>query len=99
MATTTQTEVLPLWRSGAEIPLRAPVGSSGDAAPAPRDTMTGRIPLVLPRPSVPTAGLRPKAFSGELYWLQAGAFASETVNASNRGEIEKTGDQYIPMLR
>ncbi|HWI32383.1 MAG TPA: maltotransferase domain-containing protein, partial [Microbacterium sp.] len=63
MATsTTRTKSVPsAWRSATAIPVRRVLDAQGT-----RDTATGRIPLVLPRPAVPGGGFRPKAFAGEI---------------------------------
>ncbi|MDL5350417.1 alpha-1,4-glucan--maltose-1-phosphate maltosyltransferase [Microbacterium sp. zg-YB36] len=69
MATTTRTAPSKGWRSTAELPLR-PV-TPYQARP---DTVAGRIPLTLPRPSVPDPGFRPSAFAGEAVPFQVTAF-------------------------
>jgi starch synthase (maltosyl-transferring) len=57
------------WRSTAEIPLRP-----AEVWQADRDTVAGRIPLALPRPSVPDPGFRPSAFAGEAVPFTVTAF-------------------------
>ncbi len=59
----------PTLRSAAQIPLRPAV-----AAPEASETGVGRIPLLLPRPSVPTGLHRPSAFAGEAVTFGVTAF-------------------------
>lgn len=67
MATTTQ--FTPSVRSTAPIPVRP-----SRPAQESRDTRMGRIPLVLPRPSVPGGLFAPRAFLGEAVPFQITAF-------------------------
>ncbi len=59
----------PTLRSAAQIPLRPAV-----ALPDAPETGVGRIPLLLPRPSVPTGLHRPSAFAGEAVTFGVTAF-------------------------
>ncbi|WP_419144858.1 maltotransferase domain-containing protein [Microbacterium binotii] len=68
MATPTRSLPARTQRSGAEIPLRTV------AAPAPADTLTGRIPLSAERPSTPDPRFDPSAFSGEVVPFRVRAF-------------------------
>ncbi|MGU3355997.1 alpha-1,4-glucan--maltose-1-phosphate maltosyltransferase [Microbacterium sp. M4A5_1d] len=69
MASTTRTTSPAPFRSTAEIPGRpaAPLPSAGD-------TVTGRIPLQRPAPSVPGGRFRPSAFAGEAVPFRVTAF-------------------------
>ncbi|MBD7956587.1 DUF3416 domain-containing protein [Microbacterium sp. Sa4CUA7] len=69
MATTTRTRPSKAWRSTAELPLRPAVAWQSHA-----DTTVGRIPMTLPRPSVPDPGFRPSAFAGEAVPFRVTAF-------------------------
>jgi starch synthase (maltosyl-transferring) len=57
------------WRSAATIPVRPAV-----AAVAPAATVTARIPLSLPSPSVPDPRYRPSAYAGEAVPFTVTAF-------------------------
>ncbi|MCR2827141.1 alpha-1,4-glucan--maltose-1-phosphate maltosyltransferase [Microbacterium sp. zg.Y909] len=69
MATTKKTPPSRPWRSTAELPLRPAVPWQSAS-----DTVAGRIPLALPRPSVPDPGFRPTAFVGEAVPFRVTAF-------------------------
>jgi starch synthase (maltosyl-transferring) len=69
VATTTRTARSRPWRSAASIPLRPVL----DWQPG-KDTVTGRIPLAQPFPSVPWGDYRPKAFAGEVVPFRVTAF-------------------------
>ncbi len=69
MATTTRTRPSKAWRSTAELPLRPAIAWQSAA-----DTAVGRIPMALPRPSVPDPGFSPSAFAGEAVPFRVTAF-------------------------
>ncbi|GAA3210106.1 alpha-1,4-glucan--maltose-1-phosphate maltosyltransferase [Microbacterium terregens] len=69
MVTTTRSVRTRPWRSASPIPIRA-----ADDAPPERMTVTPRIPIVLPSPSVPGGHFRPSAFAGELVPFRTTAF-------------------------
>lgn len=69
MVTTTRSTRSRPWRSASAIPVRA----AGPWQPE-RDTVTPRLPLAKPSPSVPWGQYRPKAFEGEVVPFRVTAF-------------------------
>ncbi|MFE1663570.1 alpha-1,4-glucan--maltose-1-phosphate maltosyltransferase [Microbacterium sp. P02] len=69
MATTTRTAIARPWRAASPIPLRAAQPGKPE-----QETITGRIPLFQPSPSVPDGLFRPSAYSGEVIPFQVTAF-------------------------
>ena len=69
MVTTTRSARTRPWRSASPIPVRA----AAETLPE-RTTVTSRIPLALPSPSVPGAHFRPSAYAGEVVPFRTTAF-------------------------
>ncbi|MDN3494505.1 DUF3416 domain-containing protein [Planococcus sp. APC 4015] len=69
MVTSSRIESPRPWRSASPIPLRDVA-----APPSPHDAVTGRIPIVLPRPTTPGGHFLPKSFVGEATPFRVTAF-------------------------
>ena len=69
MVTTTRSVRTRPWRSASPIPVRAAADEVHE-----RLTVTPRIPLVLPSPTVPGGHFRPSAFAGEVVPFRTTAF-------------------------